>query len=92
MSTDALTAALAKTADTLLGERNPGGHWPGKLSSSALSTATAVCALAIYRRHAIEEAAVTPPLILRGLDWLSRHVNPDGGWGDTELSMSNLST
>ena len=32
----------------------PGGHWTGKLSSSALSTATAVCALAIYRRHARE--------------------------------------
>jgi squalene-hopene/tetraprenyl-beta-curcumene cyclase len=31
-------------------------------------------------------------LILRGLDWLSRHVNPDGGWGDTDLSISNLST
>lgn len=92
MSTDALTAALAKTADTLLGERNPGGHWTGQLSSSALSTATAICALAIHQRYAIEEAAVTAPLILRGLDWLSRHVNPDGGWGDTELSMSNLST
>ena len=32
------------------------------------------------------------PLILRGLDWLSRHVNPDGGWGDTDMSISNLST
>ena len=93
MSTDALAAALTKTTQALLGERQPGGHWTGKLSSSALSTATAVCALAIHRRHATEEAVVSAaPLILRGLDWLSRHVNPDGGWGDTDMSISNLST
>jgi squalene-hopene/tetraprenyl-beta-curcumene cyclase len=92
VSTDALAAALVKATGALLGERQPGGHWTGKLSSSALSTATAVCALAIHRRHAIEEAVAAAPLILRGLDWLSRHVNPDGGWGDTDLSMSNLST
>jgi squalene-hopene/tetraprenyl-beta-curcumene cyclase len=92
VSSDALTTALAKTTGALLCERQPGGHWTGKLSSSALSTATAVCALAIHRRHAIEEAAVTASLIIGGLDWLSRHVNPDGGWGDTDMSISNLST
>ena len=92
MSHDALAAALAKANGALLGERQPGGHWTGKLSSSALSTAAAVCALAIYRRHAVEEPVVAAPLILRGLDWLSRHVNPDGGWGDTDMSISNLST
>ena len=93
MSPDALAAALAKATSELLDERRqPGGHWTGKLSSSALSTATAVCALAIYRRHAIEEGVPATPLIYRGLDWLARRVNPDGGWGDTDLSMSNLST
>ena len=93
MSPDALAAALAKATSELLDERRqPGGHWTGKLSSSALSTATAVCALAIYRRHAIEEGVPATPLIHRGLDWLARRVNPDGGWGDTDLSMSNLST
>ena len=92
MSTDVLEAALAKTTGALLGERQPGGHWTGKLSSSALSTATAVCALAIHRCHAREQDYVAAPLILRGLDWLSRHANPDGGWGDTDMSMSNLST
>ena len=34
----------------------------------------------------------TTPLILRGLEWLARHINPDGGWGDTDMSLSNLST
>jgi squalene-hopene/tetraprenyl-beta-curcumene cyclase len=92
VSTDVLEAALAKTTGALLGERQPGGHWTGKLSSSALSTATAVCALAIYRRHAREPVVATNPLILRGLDWLARQTNPDGGWGDTDMSVSNLST
>ena len=87
-----LEAAFAKTTGALLSERQPGGHWTGKLSSSALSTATAVCALAIYRRHAREPAVATNPLILRGLEWLARQINPDGGWGDTDMSMSNLST
>ena len=92
MSPDALAAALAKATGALLGERQPGGHWTGKLSSSALSTATAVCALTTYRRHAVEEIVMAAPLIDCGLDWLSRHVNPDGGWGDTDISISNLST
>jgi squalene-hopene/tetraprenyl-beta-curcumene cyclase len=92
VSADSLAVALARTSGALLGEKQPGGHWTGKLSSSALSTATAVCALAVYRRHAMEGVVVTAPLLSRGLDWLSRHVNPDGGWGDTDLSMSNLST
>ena len=92
MSADSLAVALARVSGALLGEKQPGGHWTGKLSSSALSTATAVCALAVYRRHAMEGVVVTAPLLSRGLDWLSRHVNPDGGWGDTDLSMSNLST
>jgi squalene-hopene/tetraprenyl-beta-curcumene cyclase len=92
VSTDALGAALAKTTAALFDERQPGGHWTGKLSSSALATATAVCALAIYRRHTLEPAVATKPLILRGLDWIARQINPDGGWGDTDVSMSNLST
>jgi squalene-hopene/tetraprenyl-beta-curcumene cyclase len=92
VSIDALAAALAKTTCALLDERQPGGYWTGRLSSSALSTATAVCALAIYRCHALEPASVIGPLISRGLDWLARQINPDGGWGDTDMSKSNLST
>jgi squalene-hopene/tetraprenyl-beta-curcumene cyclase len=90
VSTDALAAALAKTTGALLGERQPGGHWTGKLSSSALSTAAAVCALAIYRRHALKNCRGCA-LILRGLDWLSRHVNLTAA-GVTGHGISNLST
>src|SRR5205823_3426115 len=31
-------------------------------------------------------------LIANGLAWLSKHQNPDGGWGDTVKSLSNIST
>ncbi len=70
----------------LLAKRGAHGHWEGELSSSALATATAVIALALVdrERHA--------PLLRRGLDWLAAHANPDGGWGDTIQSKSNIST
>lgn len=70
--------------------RTPEGHWAGELSSSALSTATAVIAFAVLGRHG--RAAREAKAIGRGLDWLAKHVNQDGGWGDTIQSKSNIST
>jgi squalene-hopene/tetraprenyl-beta-curcumene cyclase len=70
----------------LLAELGSGSHWTGELSSSALSTATAVVALA-----AMDQTAHAN-LIHNGLSWLAAHANPDGGWGDTIRSKSNLST
>jgi len=77
---------LARATSRLLAARTPAGHWTGELSSSALSTATATFALHLHdpARHA--------PLIRAGLAWLIAHPNPDGGWGDTTLSHSNIST
>lgn len=82
----ALDSALANTRAHLLGLRNAAGHWEGELSSSALSTATAIVALHTVDpdRHADAIAA--------GAAWLVGHQNADGGWGDTPLSKSNLST
>ena len=60
--------------------------WEGCLSSSALSTATAVTALAIFDRDKYRLQ------ILNGLSWLSANINDDGGWGDTVKSLSNLPT
>jgi squalene-hopene/tetraprenyl-beta-curcumene cyclase len=37
-------------------------------------------------------AANTPPSSPPARSWLSEHQNADGGWGDTTLSKSNLST
>jgi len=79
---DALNAAAGR----LLAARVPGGYWEGRLSSSALATATAVTALASVDRRAHAR------LITEGLAWLARNRNADGGWGDTVLSNSNLPT
>jgi squalene-hopene/tetraprenyl-beta-curcumene cyclase len=76
----------------LIGCRADGGHWVGELSSSALSTATAVCALSVCRRASRTPRPALAPLIRGGLDWLARHANADGGWGDTPRSLSNVST
>ena len=77
---------LARVREQLLAARGPHGHWEGELSASALSTATAVVALALVDRERHHS------LIRRGLDWLAKHANADGGWGDTVLSVSNIST
>ena len=78
--------ALAVVEDHLAAELGSRGFWQGQLSSSALSTAVAVTALVQVDR----EKYSTP--IEKGLDWLLRNVNPDGGWGDSPGSESNLST
>ena len=87
-----LTAALTQARRELLGARAPGGHWVGELSSSALSTATAVCALATVEKHSALRTPHSALLIERGLEWLAQHQNSDGGWGDTTISVSNIST
>jgi squalene-hopene/tetraprenyl-beta-curcumene cyclase len=83
---ESLDAAITRTRAHLLSLRNAAGHWEGELSSSALSTATAIVALHTVDpdRHA---AAITA-----GVSWLVQHQNADGGWGDTTISQSNLST
>jgi squalene-hopene/tetraprenyl-beta-curcumene cyclase len=84
-----LAAALEKAEAELLSQRNAAGHWEGDLSSSALSTATAVTTLAIVERQSKSNFATQ---IEAGLKWLADHANADGGWGDTTISRSNLST
>ena len=86
IDTKAFQDNLAQTRQRLLETRNKTGHWQGKLSSSALSTATALTALSVVDRRKYQA------LIQKGLEWLSQNVNPDGGWGDTVKSNSNIST
>src|SRR5215212_7144553 len=89
-----LDEALATVRGMLLAERNSAGHWVGELSSSALSTATAIFALHELARlpTTISRIPGLDALIKNGVQWLIAHQNPDGGWGDTTLSISNIST
>ncbi|MDB6119101.1 MAG: shc 2 [Verrucomicrobiaceae bacterium] len=83
---DRLDQAIASTRSHLLSLMNAEGHWEGELSSSALSTATAVVALWLV------DASAHASYIQAGARWLEAHQNEDGGWGDTAISKSNLST
>ncbi len=71
-------------------------HWVGALSTSALSTATAVMAIEQMRRQYVSSGQDVPEawtrLIRGGASWLIAHQNPGGGWGDTVKSISNIST
>jgi len=97
-----LRAAYEQAKGELLAERTADGHWVGELSSSALSTATAVSALAVAlasgRREPPDRYALpfapdfVEGLITRGVRYLLTQQNADGGFGDTDLSHSNIAT
>lgn len=86
MDTQTFQKTRENTRKQLLAAFNAAGFWNGRLSSSALSTATAVIALALVDRVGHDR------LIRKGLDWLAANINPDGGWGDTVGSRSNINT
>ena len=90
-----LELALQAVAQHLIEAMNADGYWEGRLSSSALSTATAVSALALAASTEGPAASPDPniaEMLHRGVAWLCQHQNGDGGWGDTIDSPSNLST
>ncbi|MGZ0174198.1 MAG: hypothetical protein ACKVHE_32230, partial [Planctomycetales bacterium] len=96
-----LTSAFETAKGLLLAEcqNEPGElpRWEGELSTSALSTATAVMALQQVCNSGRTAAdyslqADFAALIKGGLKWLAEHQNEDGGWGDTVKSISNIST
>lgn len=72
--------------NVLISKLNSNGYWEGKLSSSALSTATAIFAISLadFDSHKLT--------VRSGLEWLVKNINEDGGYGDTPDSESNLST
>ena len=87
-----ISEALSRATAMLLEARTPGGWWEGELSSSALSTATAVFALHLYESCTDANNPKLRQMINGGLRWLTTNQNLDGGWGDTTLSKSNIST
>jgi squalene-hopene/tetraprenyl-beta-curcumene cyclase len=86
MRRERLREVLEFAERRLLADRADRAHWTGELAPSALSTATAVAALALHDRDARGER------LGRGLNWLAATQNTDGGWGDTPESRSNIST
>jgi len=92
LSQDRLRRGYELVAEALLDEATSEGPWTGELSSSPLSTATAIAALQLVLRQQPERASELQPLVRGGLCWLVEHQNQDGGWGDTVLSHSNIST
>ncbi len=96
-----LDAACHTACARLLDERVAAGHWVGELASSPLSTATAVSALSLVRRAGAADNQKDPEapsaeqleqLIEGGIRWLLPRQNPDGGFGDTDRSHSNIAT
>jgi squalene-hopene/tetraprenyl-beta-curcumene cyclase len=94
-----LQRAYQNAREALLAERHADGHWVGELSTSALSTATAVCALSLVGSAGAGTTTDTQAcgdrlkhLAQQGLQWLAKRQNADGGWGDTTKSISNIST
>ncbi len=81
-----IDSTINRLQRVLIAHSNVKGYWSGELSSSALSTATAVFALAAVDKNAYSS------YIDSGIRWLIKNQNPDGGWGDTTKSKSNLST
>ena len=93
-----------------MAERKSASHWTGELSSSPLSTATAISALVLAEQSGLkcglpdytpgEEPSHIDEIfrgdlseqIVRSLHWLAEQQNEDGGWGDTDRSLSNIAT
>lgn len=97
---DSIAGPARATLDLLRGEllamREPSGHWAGELSASALSTATAISALATVRKFGAvgndSDGEAIDELIARGIVYLDSQQNADGGYGDTDRSYSNIAT
>ena len=92
-------ATLQIVRRELLAEANERGYFEGRLSSSALATATAVSALSLFDRHASDAGEEVRRLKLAGrslveraIPWLLAEQNRDGGWGDCPDAKSNVST
>lgn len=66
--------AVARAKDYLYRRQRHDGSWQDRMSSSAISTAISLLALARAGREAHARR------LRVGLEWLSDHQRPDGGW------------
>ncbi len=90
-----LEAAWSTVLQTLRDQQHAHGYWSGQLSASALSTATAISALAQMCKSGCvpyEQVDQANEAIASGSQWLCQQQNDDGGFGDTDRSHSNIAT
>ena len=87
-----IQSGLQQVEKRLLQLRNSSGHWTGELSSSALATATAITAIEFYVQSTESTDEQLRQQVDAGAAWLIGQQNEDGGFGDTTLSHSNIST
>ena len=73
---------LDRAVAALMSKRDPRGFWEGRLASSPLATAVTLCAFAGEEFDSDKRA--------KAFAYLDSTQNTDGGWGDTEISKSNL--
>ncbi|KAA6336036.1 Sporulenol synthase [termite gut metagenome] len=68
----------------LIAKQSPDGMWRGELSPSAVSTSVSIFALWMIDKERYV------PQIRAGADWLCATMTPEGSWGDSVESKSNL--
>lgn len=83
MQADAMER-LMKSRSVDACQQDKGGMWNGELSSSAISTSVSVFAL-----QRIDEERYKRQ-IEAGVRWLHETMKPDGSWGDSVESPSNM--
>ncbi|MBP5480097.1 MAG: squalene--hopene cyclase [Bacteroidaceae bacterium] len=84
MKTEQLKEIQTDAMEYLMKSRSEDGLWRGSLSSSAISTAVSVFAL---QRIDADKYATH---IQAGVRWLQGAMKPDGSWGDSMESPSNM--
>ena len=84
MKTEQLKEIQTDAMEYLMKNRSEDGLWRGSLSSSAISTAVSVFAL---QRIDADKYATH---IQAGVRWLQGAMKPDGSWGDSVESPSNM--
>ncbi|MFN9593865.1 MAG: prenyltransferase/squalene oxidase repeat-containing protein [Pirellulaceae bacterium] len=92
-----LEQAIGQILQQLSDQQNEQGFWTGDLAASALSTATAISALCLSLRSEYHQPSGLPrqamaQWIERGAAWLRQTQRSDGGFGDTDRSVSNIAT
>ena len=80
---DEIGECVGKAVQHLFSIQNKEGYWEGRLSSSPYSTALSIIALLLRDKRLYANE------IEKGIDWLIKQQNADGGWGDTDISPSN---